>query len=264
MSECKHEWNKSNGRICGKCGESYIAYVEKQNTECFELMKSQTDIITDLRAKLKEKQRMLDLANKALERGGSAARFGIKRNVPEDALVFRDTEETLAQNWDDEPAYSQKQWRELEQDRDNIQAQLQAAEERLARVDEAIPGMLALADEVQKVEIENRNLQAAHEVLRGALEVVNVAVEELFTACPEEAFDTLKTNTRHAIDLALSTTPEQAGERVQYLVTVAEDTLNWLRQNKLGGTGHGRCLADALAKYRGGADGEHPADQQRT
>jgi hypothetical protein len=58
-----------------------------------------------------------------------------------------------------------KLW-ESENDRDNLQAQLQAAEERLARVDEAIPGMLALADEVQKVEVANRDLQAQVGVLR--------------------------------------------------------------------------------------------------
>ncbi|MCM0758084.1 hypothetical protein M7775_05770 [Sporomusa sphaeroides DSM 2875] len=110
----------------------------------------------------------------------------------------------------------------------DLRAKLEAAEERLARVDAAIPEILALADEVQKVEIENRNLQAAYEVVRGALEVVNVAVEELFTACPEEAFDTLKTNTRHAIDLALSTTPEQAGKRVRGLVEAAENVRNSL------------------------------------
>ncbi|WP_371378848.1 hypothetical protein [Sporomusa aerivorans] len=57
------------------------------------------------------------------------------------------------------------------------------------------------------------DLQAAYEVVRGALRVVNVAVEELFTACPEEAFDTLKANTRHAINLALSVKPPEAGER---------------------------------------------------
>ncbi len=55
---------------------------------------------------------------------------------------------------------------------------------------------------------------------------------------------------------ALSTTPEQAGERVQYLVTVATDVLSWLKKNNFADTGHGKSLADALLKYQGGSEDE--------
>lgn len=194
----------------------------------------------DLRAKLEEKQRMLDLANKALERGGSAARFGIKSDIPEGALVFRDTTETLERYWEDEPAYNTTQWRALEKDRDNLQVQLNAAEERLARVDKAIPGMLSIADEVQKVEVENRNLQAAYEAVRGALSEVIVAYGEgLIPNSAEIKAIMVK------VTAAFYTTPAEAGERVRGLVEAVEEAIqhDYITPE----------LREALAKYRGGA-----------
>jgi hypothetical protein len=82
--------------------------------------------VAELTEQLNTKQRMLDLANKALERAGSAARFGIHREIPEGALVFADTAESIEDSFDieNEPAYSQKQWNELTARAEQAEAKL--------------------------------------------------------------------------------------------------------------------------------------------
>lgn len=155
----------------------------------------------------------------------------------------------------------------LQAENADLRAKLEAAKDKVLELEEELSATntLLLSEGVTKklIKQDRDNLQAQVGVMRGALE--GICRQADFTARAsggKRRIATIPTglnrqcNLEKAIeeaDYVLSTTPEQAGERVQYLVTVAEDTLNWLKQNKLGDTGHGRCLADALTKYRGGA-----------
>jgi hypothetical protein len=84
-------------RIHGKGSKSYgtaedmIAEIERLNAKV-------TELTTDRDSKV----RLLDLANKALERAGSAARFGGKLSIPEGAIVFTDTAEEIEQRLEDD------------------------------------------------------------------------------------------------------------------------------------------------------------------
>lgn len=147
MSECKvckgrkfvcddHAIGGPNDEICRHCNGTGI---EPESKEVIVLDKlSRKELIAEithlqaeqeeyelnlssLRAKLDEKEKILNLANQSLKRVGSATRFSQHIEIPEDALVFKDTEETLRADDDNEPAYSTKQWNEL-------QAKLEAAE----------------------------------------------------------------------------------------------------------------------------------------
>ncbi|CVK18480.1 hypothetical protein [Sporomusa sphaeroides] len=175
----------------------------------------------------------------------------------------------------------------LLQENADLRARLEAAEKEIAETDQKIADaykacclkMLDMSAIFDNQQHKINNLQAAYEVVRGALDCIagltthewenKIARKALKDCsyikchvCKYEPSCDYEPHTERClakyskVDQALSTTPEQAGERVQYLVTVATDTLAWLKQNKLGDTGHGRCLAEALAKYRGGADGE--------
>jgi len=84
-----------------------IARANEMNQEIVDLRQK----VTAEQSRADNAERMLKRANEALERAGSAARVGTKLKIPEGALVFIDTIETLSRDWsEDEPAYSQRQW----------------------------------------------------------------------------------------------------------------------------------------------------------
>lgn len=214
-----------------------------------------------------------------------------------------------------------------EKDRDNLQAQLQAAKisikDREARAEYSADCAVKLANELKgmteardtfyndmllykkscddlikfrdeqfdktdKLTAENTNLQAAYEVVRGALDCIagltthewenKIARKALKDCsyikchvCKYEPSCDYEPHTERClakyskVDQALSTTPEQAGERVRGLVKAAESVRNSLYDALPSGNVTGdryfmviiraiKAIDDAIAKYRGGAD----------
>lgn len=139
---------------------------------------------------------------------------------------------------------------QLESENADLQAKLEGAEKEL-RFEEQTSAFWKGRSE--KADTDRDNLQAQVGVLREGLQEIRKYASNAFKTRDTVAFNSAA-EVYAIINEALKTTPAKAGERVQYLVTVATDVLNWLQQNKLGDTGHGRCLADALEKYRGGTD----------
>lgn len=72
-----------------------MAFARLTSTLIFADIPYMLNKIKELQTELDKKTRMLDLANGALKRAGSAAQFGIKRDIPEGVLVFKDTAESL-------------------------------------------------------------------------------------------------------------------------------------------------------------------------
>jgi len=141
-----------------------------------------------------------------------------------------------------------------------LESQLQAAQEdkekQAIMVFNNIVDLLAQAQEVKELvaqlQAENEALRADNAALRNALQTINCIGEKY----EEKPYGTVKFTPslesvkRFAGDVLRET---DAGasllselEGLRDLQTIATDVMNWLKKNGYGGTGHARCLEDAL------------------
>lgn len=103
----RHDFHSLNNFYCRKCGVHIIDLIDNLYENNRQLQQN----ATAEQSRADNAEQMLKRANEALERAGSAARFGTKIKIPEGAIVFIDTIETLTRDWlEDEPVYSQRQW----------------------------------------------------------------------------------------------------------------------------------------------------------
>ena len=177
---------------------------------------------------------------------GNTTYFGSASEVAR-TLVFKDTEETLRLDLDDEPAYSTKQWRGLEQDCDNLQVANNELIREIGLNKQTISNLYG----------EISGLQAQVGVMRETmLEAVSRCCYFTGHGCLSKDYREPKCSKR-LICQALSTTPAEAGERVRNVADALDSCLQFVDELK----DHGiynwsgeQAARDALAKYRGGAD----------
>lgn len=161
----------------------------------------------------------------------------------------------------------------LEQERDNLQAELKFANIKIGKANvNAIWKEEFGEDWVPKKVVEKLdNLQAANGVLREALDgFINTINDQLGVAenetfyisefglhvSPElEPWCSIFTAKEKA-EQALSTTPAAAGERVKKIIELLQDAINETKNGEKLSAGFVAAGEDALGE-RGGADGEH-------
>ena len=199
---------------------------------------------------------------KGRESAGSAARFGQHIEIPEGALVFKDTEETLKIDYDDEPMYSTKQWNEL-------QAKLEAAEkersESMKNLMEEHNELIAVQTELMKsdlqcIEIEQqrddlqRQVSEQSATIAQMREALQKAMNHLVRYAKQSDTGLLYQICRQAVD----TPPTAYEQKVQGLVGALDAINKWSLVGPLSSE-QGRQLVaicdtaqQALAAFMGG------------
>lgn len=266
MSECKHEWYLKSGRgyvYCGVCGktvpvENYFEQLEQENA--------------DLHSKLNKTYRGLE----SLTPGGSEFHNDVQSCVD----YIKDRILTL------EGLVKDHARRRIaaEQERDNLQAQLNGMTEArdtfyndIVRYKKSCDDLIKLRDElfdkVDALTAERDNLQAQVNSLKTTLEHCDLARDKWLNkyvdlqaanAVLRGALEYYKTHEDGGVRAvqALSTTPDEAGERVRGLVEALAEYVDWCTSKPRKSDEEEILLLDeitgrakdALAKYRGGAD----------